>query len=64
MRGHAMVKVVEVEIILMQDTVLTVSGVVTSVRDGGKAQYLSYAVIYGKDEKQPARIVRMDHWDG
>jgi len=59
-----MVKVVEVEIVLMQDTVLTVSGVVTSVRDGGKAQYLRYAVIYGEDAKQPPRIVRMDQWDG
>ena len=64
MRGDAMVKVVEVEIILMQDTVLTVSGVVTSVRDGGKAQYLAYAIIYGEDGKKPPRIVRIDQWDG
>lgn len=59
-----MVKVIEVEIILMQDTVLRVSGVVTSVRDGGRCQRLVYAVIYDKGEQKPPRIVRIDQWDG
>lgn len=59
-----MVKVVEVEIILMQDTVLTVSGVVTSVRNGGAAQVLHFAYIDRQDGRTQPFIVRLDSWDG
>lgn len=57
-------KVIEVEIILMQDTVLKVSGVITSVRSGGECQRLHYAYIDREDSRFPPFIVRMDDWYG